>query len=289
MRSDKEAILSDRATLRSTGPKALAVVASIPLRTSAGYRFVFPEGAGPREHTHAHGQIVFAPTNFLTVVAEGRMWLASPVHVVWIPPDVPHEVRATRERDMRNLYLAPGLAGHLPATTAYVEVSPVLRELLLCLVDETPPMPPTAAPWRRRLLAAAVAEFRRLNEMSNIRPIATLSVGEPHLRSIAEALAADPADTRGLEDWAQGLGMSARTLSRIVRRATGLNWREWRLGLRMTEAVRRLTSGTPVKIVAHDLGYAGAKPFVAAFTQAYGATPSQIAKKRPSPMRRERN
>jgi AraC-like DNA-binding protein len=72
------------------------------------------------------------------------------------------------------------------------------------------------------------------------------AAGVPLTRASA-ITAFDPADDRELVDWSRALGMSTRTLSRAIRAATGLNWREWRLRLRMMDAARRLSAGAPVK------------------------------------------
>jgi AraC-like DNA-binding protein/quercetin dioxygenase-like cupin family protein len=272
MREDIQARPAD--TAYDHGNEALARLRALSRTTSRGYRFVFKEGAGPPPHAHPHGQAVFSPAAYLQVVVAGRMWMSSPAYLLWIPPDCPHEVRAAGDREMRGLYVAPRLAKELPLVPVCIRISPLLRELLLRLSDGSEPARADGGAF----MNATMAELRRLasgpcaDRLSQPAPI-----GDGRLAPIAAALGADPADGRELADWSRGLGMSTRTLSRAIRAATGLNWREWRLHLRMIDAARRLSAGVSVKAVAYALGYAGPAPFAAAFVRAYGVSPSRYA------------
>jgi hypothetical protein len=55
------------------------------------------------------------------------MWMSSPAHLLWIPPDCHQEVRTAGEREMRGLYVAPRLARELPPVPVCVRVSPLAR------------------------------------------------------------------------------------------------------------------------------------------------------------------
>jgi hypothetical protein len=137
------------------------------------------------------------------------MWMSSPAHFLWIPPDCPHEVRAAGDREMRGLYVAPRLARELPALPVCVRVSPLLRELLLRLGDDSEPALARGGDFTN----AAIAELRRLAAGGGglSQPAA---IGDHRLAPIAAALATDPADGRELADWSRALGMSTRALSR---------------------------------------------------------------------------
>jgi hypothetical protein len=129
---------------------ALACLRALSRTTSRGYRFVFRADAGPPLHAHPHGQAVFSPTPYLQVVVAARMWMSSPVHLLWIAPDCPHEVRAAGDREMR-----PGTAR---TTTCLRALSLLPRELLLRLSDDWEGAPARGG----NFMNAAIAELRRL-------------------------------------------------------------------------------------------------------------------------------
>src|SRR3546814_638212 len=99
------------------------------------------------------------------------------------------------------------------------------------------------------------------------------------MRRIAEALLADPADTRALGDWAKAAAASERTLARLFVRETGMTFGAWRERLRLTAAVARLAEGQPVTSVAFDLGYQSPSAFIAMFRRCLGDTPGRYLKR----------
>lgn len=66
-------------------------------------------------------------------------------------------------------------------------------------------------------------------------PVATVELRWPvddRARQIADTLAADPADDRGVEAWGRLVGASGRTLTRLFRAETGISVGRWRTRLR---------------------------------------------------------
>jgi len=269
----REAIQSIKGDIHHSGHEALQRIHSLSLQESACLHFHFDNQRAPGLHSHAHGQIVFAPQDLVTVTVDGRVWMASAENGIWIPPDLPHRLSARCDRNTYSLYLAPRIARLLPATAGALEISSLLRELLLRLGGND-----TAAKSQSHFLKATITEIQQmLRPARQVTQTAALPKAHPLFDAVAAALARDPIDPRNLNDWARELGVSKRTLSRIVVTTTGMSWRTWRMQLRMAAAVRLLQLGVPVKTAAYDLGYAGPTPFIAAFTHNFGITPGQIA------------
>src|SRR3546814_20749685 len=63
------------------------------------------------------------------------IWIVPPQRAVWIPPGCEHEVRMVGPVQMRTLYVEPDAAPGLPAQCRVIEVSGLLRELILALMD----------------------------------------------------------------------------------------------------------------------------------------------------------
>lgn len=97
---------------------------------------------------------------------------------------------------------------------------------------------------------------------------------DPQLRTLCEALYAQPADPRDLPAWGAALGASARTLSRRFERELGISLRDWRTRLRLIRALEWLGAGRAVTDVALELGYASPSAFSHMFRQAMGCSPS---------------
>jgi AraC-like DNA-binding protein len=150
-----------------------------------------------------------------------------------------------------------------------VGVTPLLRELILHAV-KLPRVYEIGGPDERIMLV--------LLEQLKILPVASLCMPMPRDRrlvKIARALLDNPADQRGLAEWAKEVGAGTRTLSRLFPRETGMQFRNWQQQVRLLEALRLLAAGNPVTNVALDVGYESTSAFVSMFRRTLGKTPGQ--------------
>jgi AraC-like DNA-binding protein len=234
-----------------------------------GYAADFPSGHRIRRHRHAAAQLIFASRGVMTVTtAEGR-WVVPPERAVWVPPLVPHAIRMTGAVHMRTLYLDGSAVVPAPAACAVVQVSPLLRELILRAVAFRQPYP--RAGREARLVAVLLDELT----LARTAPLHLPMPRDRRLLAITERLAADPADKRPLAAWARTAGASPRTLARLFRRETGLGFAHWRQQARLLRALERLAAGEAVTTVALELGYEGPSAFISMFRSRLGATPGR--------------
>jgi AraC-like DNA-binding protein len=96
---------------------------------------------------------------------------------------------------------------------------------------------------------------------------------DPRARAIAEQLIAHPADQRELTAWADHFHASIRTLSRLFRAETGLNFANRRTRVRIRAAISMPADGTSVNATARAVGYRKPSAFIAAFRRVTGQTP----------------
>ncbi|MFC3675906.1 AraC family transcriptional regulator [Ferrovibrio xuzhouensis] len=246
-------------------------------------------------HSHRRAQLLYAVSGVMRITAEEMpagqaaarpkgIWIVPPQRAVWIPSGCEHEVRMVGPVQMRTLYVEPDAAPGLPAQCRVIEVSGLLRELILALMDE----PLDYAPDSR---GAAVARLL-LQELVAVEAL-PLHLPQPRdvrLQAVCRQIEARIGEELPLEDIARDAGMSSRTLARLFRRETGIGFQQWRQQARLAEALARLAAGQPVGIVATDLGYAGTAAFTAMFRRSLGTTPSRYFETRaPSPAARGRS
>ncbi len=246
----------------------------IPLsrHESGGLHFLFTSGDAPSEHAHIHGQLVYSPSHLVTVVAGQNVWLSSPELAVWLPPQLTHQVNAANERQMNNVYLAPELARRLPDNPCGVRVGIFLKNAIaeLCEGRDRP------TGQRQRMIEVIVDEIQNgIIGGLDAQPAVQIVFQDQRLQQVANALLENPSEGRTLDLWARDVGVGRRTLLRLIKAETGVDWRQWRQRLLMAEAARRLAAGALVKTVAYELGYAGSGPFITAFRRLYGITPGR--------------
>jgi AraC-like DNA-binding protein len=228
-----------------------------------------PDGHRIPRHRHREAQLVAAISGVMTVTTRDGTFVVPPQRAVWVPPLTEHAIRMTGEVAMRTVYVARARAKGLPARCCVVQLSPLLRELVLRAVQ----LPPGYAPRGRdaRIAALLVDEIRGA-------PVAPLHLPLPQdaraLR-VARALQAAPGDARPLSAHARAAGASARTLARIFRRETSMSFGAWRQQLRLLRALERIAAGDAVTVLALELGYRSPSAFIAAFKRALGVTPTR--------------
>src|SRR5215831_5739651 len=82
-------------------------------------------------HFHDRDQLVYASQGVMTVRTGMGTWVVPTQRAVWIPARVPHTIAMSGNVAMRTLYLRPQLVRALPRECCVVNVSSLLRELIL--------------------------------------------------------------------------------------------------------------------------------------------------------------
>lgn len=220
-------------------------------------------------HRHRRAQLVHAARGLMTVRAEAGAWVAPPGSAVWMPAGVEHWIDCAGVLAMRSVWLAPEAARGLPERCAVLRVSPLLQALILRAV-ELPILYDESGP-QGRLIAVLLDEIAAAREA----PLHLPMPRDARLGRVAEALLGDPADARGVADWARVAGASARTFERLFRRETGLSFGAWRGRARVLAALALLAEGRSVTATALDLGYDSVSAFIAMFRRTLGETPGR--------------
>ena len=227
----------------------------------------FSDGHEIEAHAHSWGQLIYAATGTMRVIAADALWLVPQGRALWAPPNVTHAITMRGRVAMRTIYIPSERAGELPKTCRAIEVDALLRELIL-----------TIAPMR--LIRADVPEHMKLASLFLDRLAAAeravLHVPMPQdsaLVAIAERLREDPTHDASLPTVAREAGLSARTLQRRFREETGLRFVEWRQRLKLIHAIALLGDGASVTDAGAAVGYANTSAFIAAFRAHMGETP----------------
>lgn len=227
----------------------------------------YADGAVVGEHCHADGQLIYATAGVMEIRADRRLWLVPPQRALWMPPRMPHALRARGTVSLRTLYIVPDRAGQALGKTPQCFMVPALiRELIIRALDQR-----TIRDRHRygRLAGVLFDEMADLNPDGRCLAIPS----DPRLAQVCARILAQPGDTHQIEDLARQAGASVRTLGRLARHELGCSLSTWRQEARMLSAVPMLIAGVPVTRVAQSLGYETPAAFAAAFKRMMGASP----------------
>ncbi|MFE6886848.1 helix-turn-helix domain-containing protein [Streptomyces sp. NPDC057694] len=255
-----------------TSPRSTGVVghpapavpgrAAAPFVITAGFRVPrVPTEWAP--HSHPVHELVWVRGGTLTSRVEDRVFTVSEGHGLWMPAGVAHGGRATAGAQFHDAFFAPDHTPFAFGEPTAIAMTPLLESLLTHLARTD-----LDAAARARV-EAVVFDVLRPSE----RQFTLQLPNDTRIDPIAEALLDDPGDGRSLEEWAQSLGISDRTVTRAFRHATGLSFAQWRQMLRAHRALTLLSEGFDVLTVSEVLGYAQPSSFIAAFRRSMGTTP----------------
>lgn len=237
-------------------------------------------------HSHPWGQLAFSTTGVTRLTVEHGSYLVPPSRALWIPPNVEHAVTVVEDATLLTLYLhqprgrcGPGM---LPAAQQapwrecrVMEVTELLRALVVQM-DVTPDggtEPAADVLKRERLLTALVLdELRRA-------PALRLGVALPRdkrLRTLCQAVLADPARHRTLDGWARDAGASPRTMARLFRDELGVSFGQWRQQVFLSRALGMAAEGRQMAEIAGELGYASPSAFTAMVRRSVGQPPRRF-------------
>ena len=231
-----------------------------------------PAGSLAPAHSHAFGQLSFAGEGVLTVVTPAGSHVAPPQRAVWLPPGLVHEVTTSQPAEMRSLYIRADQEIFCPPRCLVLTVSPLARELILAAAA-LPPEYDEQGP-AGRLIAVLLDQLATQAEAGFSLPWPA----DPQLAAVCRALADAPDDARTMETIAKDAGMTGRTLARRFQAETGLSFGKWRRRQRLLAALAHLEAGASVTAAGLESGYESVSAFVAAFREAFGATPGEFAR-----------
>jgi AraC-like DNA-binding protein len=238
-----------------------------PLAEVASVSWDFKNGHVIPEHFHPEDQLVFASRGVMTVRTRQGVWVVPPLRAVWIPAQTPHSVAMSGAVSMRTLYFLPRLGRALPKKCFVMNVTPLLRELILHACRF--PRLSKKAPAHRRIIEVIVDQLEAVHSI----PLQLPHPSDSRARRVVQALLRNPGDQRTLERLCKDCGASKRTVQRLFIRETKMTFGKWRQQLRLLHSMQLLASGEKVTAAALEAGYSSASAFISMFRKQLGTTP----------------
>lgn len=252
-------------TLIATEQDHRIVAAPFHLNTS----FFDTAGAiGWMAHSHYEHELLWVERGSVRVRVQSRVWRLSRGLALWIPSGFTHRVAADDAVSLGATHISPLSSPQAWDIPTLMTVTPAMRELLLH--DTRNDMPD-----ENRARAQRVC-LDLLTPASDRSP-AFIVPTDPRVTRLVDEVLAHPRDSRSLSDWAGILNVSPRTLTRIFSAETQTSFVQWRIAVRMREAVSLLMNDQPVQQVSRHLGYSSVSTFVATFRRVIGVTPGAVA------------
>jgi AraC-like DNA-binding protein len=239
-------------------PRAVAALATDP----HGDAFI-------PSHAHRRGQLIHAISGVMLVGAAAGSWVVPPGRGVWVPPGMAHEIRMAGTVQMRTVFVEPGTRADLGGECRVIHVGELLRALIVTAVAL--PLDYASGGRDERVMELMLDEIEAAPALSLHVPLPR----HARLAALCEALVRDPSLPASLDDWALRLHMNSRTLARLFRRETGMNFGAWCRQARLLLSLPKLAAGASILEVALAHGYDSPSAFTAMFRRTLGVPPSR--------------
>lgn len=222
-----------------------------------------------REHSHPWGQVQLISGGILEMEAEDTRFLAPPHLAIWVPAGIRHRSYNRKPIEYCSLNIAAAMTTAFPSKTSLIKVTPIVS----AIIDDFRQREISVAetPQDLRLVQVLLDQLATRETQHHFLP----SSNNKYLAPILAAVEENPTDDTSLQQWAERVHTTERTLARHCQAELGMSFTEWRLRVRYLYSMDLLRNGHSVKEVALTLGYNQASPYIAMFKKYSGQTPDQ--------------
>ena len=227
----------------------------------------YPDGLVFPEHYHEVDQIVFASQGVMTVQTPQGIWVLPTNRALWIPCGITHIVRMSGIVSARNLYFTPRLAPGMPRTCCVVNISPLLKELIVRACQFT------ALNRRTQIQRHLIGLIVELLRSSKLLPLQLPQPADPRAQKVANLLLSYPPNSLPTHEVCRRAGASKRTVERLFLQDIHMTLGRWKQQLRLIHSLRLLAQGLKITSVALEAGYSSPSAFITMFKNLLGTTP----------------
>ncbi|WP_417533004.1 helix-turn-helix domain-containing protein [Marinobacterium stanieri] len=220
-------------------------------------------------HTHPWHQLLYATSGTLVASLKDQRLFVPSGSAVWLPAGVEHSTYTEFGAELKSLYIDSAFDTLENRRPLVLSVSPLMRELILTAANFDTEYPVHG--YENDLVQVLLQTLERLPQRGHTLPWPS----EPRLADLCNALFANPSHRPVLNEAAQALAMSARTLERHFRQQTGITLQAWYSRMRLMKAIEMLSTPMSVTQIALELGYSAPAPFIQMFREKMGVSPNQ--------------
>jgi AraC-like DNA-binding protein len=231
--------------------------------------YEYPDAYLVREHFHDTDQLVFASQGVMTVRTKFGIWVVPPRRAVWIPAKTVHSISMSGAVSMRTLYFKPGFVRALPRRCCVINVSSLLRELILHACNT--PLLSKKVPVQRSLLGILEDQL----QAAGSTPLQLPRPVDPRASRVAEFVLRSPAGSPSLAQICRRCGASKRTIERLFLKETQMTLGRWRQQARLLYGITLIAGGQKITAAALEAGYNSPSAFITMFKKILGSTPAR--------------
>ena len=225
-----------------------------------------------KPHTHQRAQLLYCSVGSFQTEVSPYEFIVPPTTAILIPAGTPHSGSASQIVKYRSLYICSRAYPSLPQEAIAINVSPLLKELILKACQF--PWDYTDSSAESRLADVIIDEIIAAPKERFVLPI----TNNDTLRAIKIFIIQHLNEKMTAEALAKRFAMSGKTLSRLCKKELGMTFETWRQQIKLIKAIELLSLKRSTTDVAQALGYNADSAFIYQFKKLTGKTPSEFIK-----------
>ncbi|MFI0430683.1 AraC family transcriptional regulator [Mariniflexile sp. HMF6888] len=224
-------------------------------------------------HAHTRAQLISCNTGIMEVVTKNNIWIVNSLQSVWIASNEEHQVYFPNNVKVNTAFIDESKLGNLPKDSFAFETSDFLKSILEKIISFSNPNIFTQQ--QNRIIEVF------LDELSDLKPSKTFlpTSQDKRIKLVLDTLMNDLSSQHTIDYYASKSFVSPRTLSRLFNKELGMSFGDWKMRLKLMEAVKQLGENKSVKEIAFDLGYENVSSFIVTFKKNFGKTPTNYLMK----------
>ncbi len=223
-------------------------------------------------HAHPWHQVIFPLAGLLQSSIDGCRVIVPHNGMLFIPANTTHKSVAITTTQFLTLYLNPNMAVRYQNRAKSCLVSALMKALILLLVEGD------LSNYNEQMKTQLLTVLRDQIILADNYEIPLLIPQDRRLLSIFTQLQKQPNLSLTLAQWAQKVGASERTLSRIIAKEFDQSFSLWRQNIRLVLSLQLLEKNSTIQDIALELGYKSDSAYIHAFKGLFMQTPSKYRK-----------
>lgn len=219
-------------------------------------------------HLHPRAQVISCNSGVMEVVTKRNIWIVNHLQSVWIAGNEEHQVYFPNNVKVITAFIDKSKLKNLPKDSFAFDNSNFLNSLLEKIISFS--NPDRFTQQQKRVLEVFLDEISTLKPSSTFLPTSQ----DKRIKMAVNHLMNDMSSKHTIDHYANKASVSPRTLSRLFNKELGMSFGDWKMRLKLMEAVKQLGEKKSVKEVAFDLGYENVSSFIVAFKKHFGKTPT---------------
>ncbi|WP_186755638.1 AraC family transcriptional regulator [Echinicola salinicaeni] len=224
-------------------------------------------------HAHPRAQIISCDTGIMKVVTKKNIWVVNSLQSVWIASNEEHQVYFPNNVKVITAFIDESKLKGLPVNSFAFETSAFLKSILEKIISFSNPIMFTQR--QNRIIEVLIDELSTLQSSTTFLPTSQ----DNRIKLVLDTLMNNWSSKHTIDYYASLASVSTRTLSRLFHKELGMSFGDWKMRLKLMEAIKLLGEEKSVKEIAYNLGYENVSSFIVAFKKHFGKTPANYLAK----------